>query len=418
MVACLLCGQTRSECRTNEWFGWDALGRCEARTAYRSTHSRSKAAAESDWRWRPSPVSGERVAPSEPTVNPSPVNFSQIGVTLRARLSVNRPEVPPRCPRPQTSPRSASGPAPAHGRVLIWLIFIFLLLIFGGYEALASNVPPAVKAGLSPVTVLVYVDDCSNACGPSVLAVPVFRHHRLHSERSGKPNILAGNVNFQPVTLRGTNAKCIPFSTAYMTLVRLPRNLGTLSHPQEFQFTCFYSGASTPAIHKHYFDLHHSIFLRFVNCPIGGDESYAPQDYLGAKLRDKGRSCNIRLFRRRGGCFSCLPGLFSNRQQREQYRPGCYSLGPSKESIPTWQVPLGVLLAFIAIFCRGRWGDRPRGDLLTFFGALLAGALILLGYVDSAPEENYHPEKVFQPMPILEHRENVSQKHLTYTFYL
>jgi hypothetical protein len=110
--------------------------------------------------------------------------------------------------------------------------------------------------------------------------------------------------------------------------------------------------------------------------------------------------------------------LFRNCQQRKQYRPSGYSIGPSKESIPTWEVPLGVLLAFIAIFARGRWGNRCWVDLLTFFGALFAGALILMGYEDGAPEDDASPKKIFQPMPILEHRENVSQKHLTYTIYL
>jgi hypothetical protein len=118
------------------------------------------------------------------------------------------------------------------------------------------------------------------------------------------------------------------------------------------------------------------------------------------------------------GRSSRFERLFCDCQKSQQYSPSGYSFGPNKESIPTWKIPLGVLLAFIAIFCRGRWGNRAWVDLLTFFGALFAGALILLGYEDRAPEDQHHSDEVLQTPDLLEHAKNVSQKHLTYSLFM
>jgi hypothetical protein len=56
-------------------------------------------------------------------------------------------------------------------------------------------------------------------------------------------------------------------------------------------------------------------------------------------------------------------------------------------------------------------------DLTTFFLALLAGGLILMGYEDGAPENKSSPKKVFQPLQLLKHGEIVPQKHLTWRNY-
>src|ERR1700734_25932 len=79
----------------------------------------------------------------------------------------------------------------------------------------------------------------------------------------------------------------------------------------------------------------------------------------------------------------CLAGLLGYRQESKQYRPCSDSFRPSKDSIPTWQVPCGVLCAFIAFFVMSRWGNRPSIELIAFLLILVAGFLILTGYVDT-----------------------------------
>lgn len=85
--------------------------------------------------------------------------------------------------------------------------------------------------------------------------------------------------------------------------------------------------------------------------------------------------------------FTSLSSLFRNSKQSEKNSPCCDSLGPTKQSIPTWQVPCGIICAFIAIFVRGRYGEKPAVDLGTFFLILVAGALILMGYIDEEPKD-------------------------------
>jgi hypothetical protein len=117
-------------------------------------------------------------------------------------------------------------------------------------------------------------------------------------------------------------------------------------------------------------------------------------------------------------CARGVSDLLGNGQKSKQYRPSRYSVWPTKQSKPTWKVPFGVLLAFIAILARGRWGNRAWVDLLTFFSALFAGALILLGYEEGAPKDQSHSDEVLPSSQLLEHVENVSQKHLTYLVYM
>jgi hypothetical protein len=164
---------------------------------------------------------------------------------------------------------------------------------------------------------------------------------------------------------------------------------------------------------------------RLVNLSRKSSGYSVPNDQSWTKLQNKRLILDLNLMldnvnvRFRGARRSSgFVRLLGNRQEREQYRPILYSLGPTKESIPTWKVPLGVFLAFIAIFARGRWGDRTRVDLLTFVTALFAGALIFLGYEDGEPEDQHHSEKVFQAPEMVEHGKNVSQKHLTFTVFL
>jgi hypothetical protein len=63
-------------------------------------------------------------------------------------------------------------------------------------------------------------------------------------------------------------------------------------------------------------------------------------------------------FRSVGGSAG-LCRLVSNNQEGQQDSPSSDSFGPTKDSIPTWQVPCGVLCAFIAVFV------CPDGDTAT-----------------------------------------------------
>jgi hypothetical protein len=61
------------------------------------------------------------------------------------------------------------------------------------------------------------------------------------------------------------------------------------------------------------------------------------------------------------GCAAGFIRLLGYRHKRKQYCPGPYSFGPTKQSIPTWKVPLG-----------------------------FSGGLILMGYEDGTPEDSHN----------------------------
>ena len=86
--------------------------------------------------------------------------------------------------------------------------------------------------------------------------------------------------------------------------------------------------------------------------------------------------------------------LLCEGQQCEKNRPSRDSFGPTKDSEPTWQVPCGVVCAFVAILLMSRWGHRPGVELGAFLLILVAGCLILTGYVDTEPKDNCHSNSV------------------------
>jgi hypothetical protein len=102
-----------------------------------------------------------------------------------------------------------------------------------------------------------------------------------------------------------------------------------------------------------------------------------------------------------------LAGLLGNSHQGKEDGPRLYSIGPTKDSIPTWQVPCGVLCAFIAVFAMGRWGDRPIVELLAFLLVLVAGFLILVGYVDSSQQDDDYGKDILPREYPLPHNSNI-----------
>jgi hypothetical protein len=113
-----------------------------------------------------------------------------------------------------------------------------------------------------------------------------------------------------------------------------------------------------------------------------------------------------------------LAGLLRKSQQSQKDSPSGDSFGPTEHSIPTWQVPCGILCAFIAVFAMGRWGNRPSVELVAFLFILLAGFLILMGYVEAEPEDDSDGNDVLQSQYPPQHGENVSQKLLLEPLFL
>src|ERR1019366_61804 len=99
--------------------------------------------------------------------------------------------------------------------------------------------------------------------------------------------------------------------------------------------------------------------------------------------------------------------------------PGCDPVRPCHEYVPPWQVilaALSLLGAGILLF----EGDGKRDTLfLAFSLTFLAGVMLLVGHEYYCADDYRGPD---YPSPkdkqFLHNRENVSQKHLTYTVYL
>jgi hypothetical protein len=105
---------------------------------------------------------------------------------------------------------------------------------------------------------------------------------------------------------------------------------------------------------------------------------------------------------------STFSRLLSDGQQSQNNRPGCYALGPSKESVPTWRVPLGVFSVFIGLIVMRFRGDSRRGWLSALLCGLGGGALVLNGYVGCESENHSKYRQVFP-----HNRKSVTQKCLT-----
>lgn len=109
-----------------------------------------------------------------------------------------------------------------------------------------------------------------------------------------------------------------------------------------------------------------------------------------------------------------LASLFRESKKGQQDGPSSDPIGPTKDSVPRWQVPCGVLCAFIAIVITLQWGDRPIVELMAFLLILVAGFLILTGYVNSSPEDDSNGEDILPREYLFQHNPKiVQQKPLT-----
>lgn len=92
-----------------------------------------------------------------------------------------------------------------------------------------------------------------------------------------------------------------------------------------------------------------------------------------------------------------LAGLFRQSQKSQDECPRCYTVWPSKSAIPTWKVPLGIGLAFLAVFNMVRWGNLTGVKIYALCLALLACFFILTGYEScdykDCGHDNYVPNQ-------------------------
>lgn len=94
--------------------------------------------------------------------------------------------------------------------------------------------------------------------------------------------------------------------------------------------------------------------------------------------------------------FGTLSGLFGDSQQSQYNYPGCSPVSPSKEAVPTWQVPFGIVYILLGMLFVRFSGDSAFVRLCGILCSLLGGAFVLNGYVDCQPEHQDKSSHVFQ----------------------
>jgi hypothetical protein len=127
----------------------------------------------------------------------------------------------------------------------------------------------------------------------------------------------------------------------------------------------------------------------------------------GFRTNPRGLSSHTRLIRLLRYC-----------KQSEKNSPNGDSFRPAKDTVSDWQMPCGVLCAFVAIFVMGRWGNRPSVELGAFLLILIAGFLILMGGEEGAYEDNGDGDGVLPNEYAPQHNEIVPQKHLAKLLFL
>ena len=99
--------------------------------------------------------------------------------------------------------------------------------------------------------------------------------------------------------------------------------------------------------------------------------------------------------------FSCLSSstslfrLLSNGKKSQDDGPCCYSVRPSKKSVPTRGVPVGLLSVFFGMFIIRIWGDRRTGWLCALLCGSLGIMLVLSRYVHCESEDHNEYRQVF-----------------------
>lgn len=110
----------------------------------------------------------------------------------------------------------------------------------------------------------------------------------------------------------------------------------------------------------------------------------------------------------RGLCrFSGLFGLFGDGQQSQDNGPCCRPVWPSKEAVPTWSVPFGLLYVFLGMMFVRFSGNSTFVRVCGYLCALAGGAFILTGYEDCQCKDQSEYPQIFQHDPVI-----VPQKYL------
>ena len=151
------------------------------------------------------------------------------------------------------------------------------------------------------------------------------------------------------------------------------------------------------------------LFQQDTNAPIWVKRVLVSQALIVPEARNY-KPSSIFIPLRIGSSFG-FASLFGDGQQGQNDHPRCSSVAPSKEAIPTWQVPFGlvyILLGMIFV----RFSGKSIFVKVSGFGcSLLGGAFILNGYVYCQPEDQNDSSQVFQHSSTI-----VLQKYLTRSY--
>ena len=114
---------------------------------------------------------------------------------------------------------------------------------------------------------------------------------------------------------------------------------------------------------------------------------------------------------RLGGLRAFL-SLLSNSQKGQQNNPSCYAVRPSKESIPTWRVPLGFICVIWGMLIMRFYGDSCIGWWCALLFGVIGVTLILNGYIDCETGDHSEYRQIFP-----HNCKSVTQKYLTRLYY-
>ena len=99
----------------------------------------------------------------------------------------------------------------------------------------------------------------------------------------------------------------------------------------------------------------------------------------------------------RGFCsLGSLFRLFGDSQKGQDDSPSCRPVWPSKEAVPTWNVPFGIAYVFLGMLFVRFSSDSILTKVCGILCALLGGAFVLTGYVDCQPQNQGECSQVFQ----------------------
>jgi IS1 family transposase len=266
-------------------------------------------------------------------------------------------------------------------------------------KALTADIKPAEKPCLSFKSVVVEISNRSVAGGVSHLGV-IALHPRFNRVKKLAELGSVGEHSRQSVPPPRSQlevlTKCVrpdSIDRAPLSRVHLKPNL-----------TAVNSGYRTSGICEVYLNIPFSIVTAVIKFCGWGIELYALNDYSRPELGYKGLSSYFY----RAPSFD---GLLGYNDERENDRPSCRGVRPSKDAIPTWRVPCGIFYVFLGLAFIRFSRDRVV-TICGFFCAVLGGAFILTGYVKCQSGEKGESGQIFP------HNFNtVTRKQLTSLYY-